>query len=104
MSRKDTLHISPLRLLTVEADTSVTTTDDSITQGWGGWFTLNPMELNTIRYTMDLYQTSEWSSNSTDYVSDWAKDFKYIKRLDDQDDIDNREGLSSLSLSIAQNR
>ncbi len=99
MSRCDTIHISPFRILSLEADTSVSTTEESITQGWGGWLSLNPGEEMNIRYAMDLYQTSEWSSDSSDYVSDWSRDFKYIKRLDNQDDVDNREGYSSLSLS-----
>ena len=99
MSRTDTIHLTPFSFLTLEVDTGATTTEDSITQGWGGWITLNPEEKTTIRYTTDLYQTSEWSSDSSDYVSDWSRDFRYIKRLDEQEDVETREGLASFTAS-----
>jgi len=94
MSRSDVLHLTPFQFITMEAETTAAGSSGSLTQGWGGFLNLTPEAETTVKLDAHLYQTSNWISDSTDYATDWSRDFRYLKPL--TDGIKSREGLSAL--------
>ncbi len=95
MTRGNVIHLTPFSFLTVEAETTANATISDITQGWGGLIKVNAGNNSSISANSDLYQTSNWESDSSSYFNDWSNDFKYIVPL--EEGIQSREGLGSFS-------
>jgi hypothetical protein len=96
MARSNVIHLTPLPSLTLEAEGSSTASEDEIVQGWGGLLDIRPKSKSSMDFSFDLYQTSDWASDSTDYYTEWSRDFQYLKPL--KEDISSREGLSALNV------
>ncbi|MDC7235994.1 MAG: hypothetical protein PQJ58_22410 [Spirochaetales bacterium] len=94
MTRENVLHLSPFRFITLQADSSSSASLEEITQGWGGFINLNTGQNSSLSVSADLYQTSDWESDSGQYFTDWSQDFKYLVPV--EEGISSREGLSSL--------
>jgi hypothetical protein len=94
MTRSNVFHLTPFKFITMEADTSASASDSEITQGWGGFMNFNIASMSMINISMDLYQSSDWESDSTDYLNDWSRDFSYLIPTDEG--IDSREGTGSV--------
>lgn len=94
MTRANVIHLTPFRFIVLEADSSSTASLEEITQGWGGFVNLNTGPNSSVSIDTDLYQTSDWESDSGDYFNEWSNDFKYLIPL--ESGISSREGLSSL--------
>ena len=98
MERENILYLTPFSLLTLQGSTGSDGSDEQILQKWGGWINLKPFGTGNIRLSLDLYQTASWESDSRDYFSDWAADFKYISPL--KEDIESREGFGRGTFSL----
>ncbi|MBF9018314.1 MULTISPECIES: hypothetical protein [unclassified Oceanispirochaeta] len=94
MTRENVIHLTPFRFIALEVDSSSNASLEEITQGWGGFINLNTGPNSSTSIDADLYQSSDWESDSGNYFNEWSNDFKYIIPL--EDGISSREGLSSL--------
>lgn len=94
MTRENILHLTPFRFIVIQAGSSGNASLEEITQGWGGFINLNTGSNSSISINADLYQTSDWESDSGNYFKEWSNDFIYLIPL--EDGITSREGLSSL--------
>ncbi len=97
MSRENVLHLSPVKLLIMEASAGSEGRDDQLVQKWAGTIGLSPYEGGSAGLDLTLYQTSGWESNSQNYLSDWAADFQYF--IPQDEDLESREGASGITLS-----
>ena len=66
-------------------------------QNWGGWINGSLGSSASLKLSLDLYQTSDWTTESESYFSDWAEDFQYVRAL--EEDIEDRQGRGSLQLA-----
>jgi len=94
MSRSNVLHLTPFSFMTMETEAGASGSSGEIIQNWGALINLKPEAETTVNLESDLYQSSDWSSDSTDYGTDWSRDFRYFKPL--ESGINSREELGSL--------